>query len=572
MKQKFKKFTAISLAATLGLTAAPSAAFAQSYTEIEKAALTKAISEFTVNYAKEFEEYDALKTGIREDMTLTLDDAGRSLLGFLVPLDLSWFQDLRISGDISMDDGAQFMNAGLYLNDTKICTIEYFFDMENMEIYMRIPELRDGYIKVDYEEAMKQQKEALEQQEEALEENGGNSEIDPAAEEALEALEDSPMNDPEFMKAYMAVLSDLPEYLPEASKMEELLNKYSSLLFDHLEEGEPAAETLELSGFTSDCQMYEGRLSQSQAQTFFKDLIETAKADEEIKSILEKLDEKLTTTDHLYQDFLKALEDAAEDLNEEIEDDGSYMSAKVWVDENGDAQRRSLALCEADETTSIYDWMELSNGNDIRTSLLIGSGDDSLEFSGEGTLTNGILTGEYTFSAGDSSTPSEPGEKILITVNSYDTKAAKEGSFYGNYTLSLPPADGSGLTPEESAQSNPLQYFALNLDLASDTDTGKVEISVENAGASLARLTTEATLGVTVEKPDFEDLADVYDSLDENAMNDYMSEVALDTILENLVDAGMPEELLMQLLSGGASPEAGMEALPEGVPSSDAGL
>lgn len=43
-------------------------------------------------------------------------------------------------------------------------------------------------------------------------------------------------------------------------------------------------------------------------------------------------------------------------------------------------------------------------------------------------------------------------------------------------------------------------------------------------------------------------------------MNEYMSGITLDTILNNLVESGMPEELLMQLLTGGTAEE---EALPE---------
>ena len=51
MNQKFKKLTAISLAALLGLTAAPASAFAQSFTEIEQASLTDAISALAQQYA-----------------------------------------------------------------------------------------------------------------------------------------------------------------------------------------------------------------------------------------------------------------------------------------------------------------------------------------------------------------------------------------------------------------------------------------------------------------------------------------------------------------------------------------
>lgn len=115
-------------------------------------------------------------------------------------------------------------------------------------------------------------------------------------------------------------------------------------------------------------------------------------------------------------------------------------------------------------------------------------------------------------------------------------------------------------TPEENAANNPLASFQLLLDIDSDRDHGNVSLSLTNEDVSLGSINVGANLGVTVEKPDFADLTNVYDSMDEAAMNEYMSGITLDTILNNLVESGMPEELLMQLLTGGTAEEALPEA------------
>lgn len=554
MNQKFKKFTAISLAVLLGGTAAPASAFAQSFTEVEKANVTEAIADLAEQYAQNFEEYDALKTGVHEDITLTLDDAGRAILGFVAPVDFSWFNDLRLSADVSMEDSAQFMTAGLYMNDTKLATLEYFFDMANMEIYMKIPELRDGYIKVDYEEVMKQQQAALEQQQEALENQADGSTanaIDPAAEEALESLEDSPFNDPEFLKTYMEILTNLPEYMPQPDTFEELLNKYTAILFDHIvdiEGGE--TEALECAGLKADCTAYEGRLSPADAQAFAQKVLDTARADEEIKNILDKVNEKNPSGGNLYEDFVSALDEMAEELNEAAGDDSSYLSAKVWVNEDGEAVQRNLIQHDADgEESLLYSWLELKDGKDVRTALIIGEGDESFHFNGTGQIENGILTGQYRVAPSSESTD----ESIVIDVLSYDTDASREGGLYGSYSIGFA-AETDAAADGETV--NPLQNFQLLLDIASDKDGGDFKLTLQNAGAALGSLSVNAALGSTMEKPDFEDLADVYDSLDENAMNEYMAGADPTEILNNLVSAGMPEELLSQLLGGGTEPEA----------------
>ena len=558
MNQKFKKFTAISLAALLGLTAAPASAFAQSFTEIEQPALTNAISTLAQQYAQSFEEFEALQSGIHEEMTFTLDDAGRSLLGILIPVDISWFKDVRLSADISMEESAQFMTAGVYMNDTKICTLEYFFDLENLEIYMRIPELREGYIKVDYEETLKQQKAMLEQQRQALEESG---EVSQAAEDALESMENSSFSDPAFIKEYMKFLTNLPEYMPEATTAENILNKYSSILFDHIENTEASeSETLAIAGASEECTVYEGILSQTNARSFLKEVVETAKSDEEIKEILDKLDESL------YQNFMDALDETSENLSEELEDDGSHISAKVWVTEDNTIVGRSLTLNDTDESIPIYDWKRITDGSNVQSSLAIGPEDEGFSISGKGIIENDILSGQWLLktSSGDYDTESgetpAPTDWLTINVNSYDTTALKKGCFKGSYSFGLPSVLSADATPEENAANNPLASFQLLLDIDSDRDHGNVSLSLTNEGVSLGSINVGANLGVTAEKPDFADLTNVYDSMDEAAMNEYMSGITLDTILNNLVESGMPEELLMQLLTGGTAEE---EALPE---------
>lgn len=558
MNQKFKKFTAISLTALLGLTAAPASAFAQSFTEIEQPALTNAISALAQQYTQSFEEFEAMQSGIHEELTFTLDDAGRSLLGFLIPVDISWFNDVRLSADISMEENAQFMTAGVYMNDTKICNLEYFFDLDNLEIYMRIPELREGYIKVDYKETLKQQKAMLEQQRQALEESG---EVNQAAEDALESMENSLFSDPAFIKEYMKFLTNLPEYLPEAATAENILNKYSSILFDHIENTEASeSETLDIAGASEECTVYEGILSQTNARSFLKEVVETAKSDEEIKEILDKLDESL------YQNFMDALDETSENLSEELEDDGSYISAKVWVTEDNTVVGRSLTLNDTDEIIPIYDWKRITDGSNVQSSLSIGPEDEGFSISGKGVIKNDILSGQWLLKTASGDYDPESGEAptpadwLTIHVNSYDTTAVQKGCFKGSYSFGLPSVLSADATPEENAANNPLANFQVLLDVESDRDNGNVVLSLTNEGASLGSVNIETNLGVTVEKPDFADLTDVYDSMDETAMNEYMSGITLDIILNNLVESGMPEELLMQLLTGGTAEE---EATPE---------
>ena len=128
------------------------------------------------------------------------------------------------------------------LNDTQICTIEYYLDPETQDIFMKIPELSDKYIKVNLKEAAEIQAKSLEE----------------AASDLSDDLDSAVTASSDFMEGYSAGLnasvslfSDLSASMPEGSVLEELLNKYGTLIFDNVTEGESSQDTLTRPHFSS---------------------------------------------------------------------------------------------------------------------------------------------------------------------------------------------------------------------------------------------------------------------------------------------------------------------------------
>ena len=149
-KKWLRKTTALCAAAVLGAAAVPSAAFgADSYSAAEREAWAKSVAEFTSAYAESMKSSETLMSGAQADISLKLEDSGRSLLGFLVPDDISWADSLVLSTTSSFVDGKEGILMKVLLNDTQICTIEYYLDPETQDIFMKIPELLDKYIKVN---------------------------------------------------------------------------------------------------------------------------------------------------------------------------------------------------------------------------------------------------------------------------------------------------------------------------------------------------------------------------------------------------------------------------------------
>ena len=203
----------------MGISAVPATTWAaDSYKETEKAAFAKMIEEFGADYAKSLSEMDTEEVKGNAEIKVSLEDGGKAILGMLSPVDISWLADASISGNVSMSDKSMTEFMDVNVNGTKICTIEYYFDTENSEIYMRIPELSDGYIKMNMEQMTQ----------EAVEE--ADQELDSSFTTSLD-LADS-------MNSYFSTL----ENLPEADLVTSILTRYTDIIFDNVADAENLLE------------------------------------------------------------------------------------------------------------------------------------------------------------------------------------------------------------------------------------------------------------------------------------------------------------------------------------------
>ena len=160
---KTKKITAILLASLMGISTVPANVWAaDSYKETEKAAITKAIQTMCAEYAEDLSQIqDELKGNA--DIKLSLDDGGKAILGMLSSVDISWLQDVSLTSNVEMKESGLTELMDVNVNGTKICTVEYYMDTASSEVYMRIPELNDGYIKMNLEDMTEEAQDELDE-------------------------------------------------------------------------------------------------------------------------------------------------------------------------------------------------------------------------------------------------------------------------------------------------------------------------------------------------------------------------------------------------------------------------
>lgn len=539
-KKWLRKTTAICTAALLGTAVIPSTAFAaDDYASIEKNAWAEEVKNMASSYAASIEESQALVSGMQSDISLKIEDSGRSLLGFVAPFDISWLNDITLANTVSFTDGKEGLLMKVLLNDNQICSLEYYLDPESQDVYMRIPELSDKYFKTNLKEAADQQASNIESDIEEL--TPDDTDVDIPTDNFASAYSDS-------ISLSASLMSDLSSALPEASVIEALLDKYGSMLFDNLTEGESSQETLTAGDISQDCTVYEGQISSADAVKTATELLEAAKSDSDIESILNTWNDKLSSDENLYESFTTAVDKGLNALKDTDTSDSedSYLSTKIWVDENGRIAGRALEIQEGDTTTPILTWQMPENGSDFSYLLTIASDDiNTYSLSGSGQIDGDKLNGTYELSLADSIS-------AIIEVKDYDTVSAKEGNLNGNYKITFPSSDTDN---EDDYYSSILENFALVLDLNSEKDSGSVALSIENAGSTLGTLSITGGAGEAVEIPDLASLKDVYDANNNDDMNAYAATLDFTSIMDNLSKAGVPDEVITYILSGGSATE-----------------
>lgn len=514
---KRKKITAILLASLMGISAVPATTWAaDSYKETEKAAFAKIIEEFGTDYAKSLSEMDTEEVKGNAEIKVSLEDGGKAILGMLSPVDISWLADASISGNVSMSDKSMTEFMDVNVNGTKICTIEYYFDTENSEIYMRIPELSEGYIKMNMEQMTQ----------EAVEE----------ADQGLDSSFTTSVDLADSMNSYFSTL----ENLPEADLVTSILTRYTDIIFDNVADAEnPGAHEAVAGDVSQELSVLEGHVTQAEALPMFQQILDTAKSDEELKGLIETWTEAMNDPDYTYETFLEAIEDMEKDLDTEADEtDESGFILRAWVDSDGEVVGRQFLLNDEQEE-ELFGYLCTADGDKRGFSMQLGSGDDKVAIEGSGELKGDLLSGTYTISSGEA-------DAAVIDVTDYDTKAVQDGIWKGTYTISGAPVedeDGNSYDPFGGMQL----IFTAD---GADEDSIDWNLAIAAGGATLGSVSlTGGNGGEALAAVDVASLTDVYDFSNDDEVEAYTASMNMDAITENLTSAGMPEGWLDDVIA-----------------------
>lgn len=520
--KKMKKIAALASAAILGISTVPyNVLAADSYADAEKSALDNALETFRAVYGKSLESSKKAYEGQGVDFSLKLEDGAKSLLSAFLPVDLSWLDSIGINGDVTLEASRLGEDLTLKVNDKEICSAQLYMDMSTMDIYMSIPELIDGYIKVNANSAAQEEAEAAE---------------DVADDLDISVTDDLPV-DAENLTEYMDAMMKFQESMPEADTISNMIDKYLSIAVDHAAEAESGSETLSVDTVSVDCTTMEGTISGENLLPALTDIVEALKDDEDFKSIFESAAILAPDADYTYDDFQSSLDEVLDALQSEdisTEDITQSFTSKIWIDSDDNVVGHELSYTDEEGSHPFFLYQTPTDGNNAGYRLHAGLDDSSIDIVGSGQVTDGTLTGYYELSV-----DSQP---ILgITVSDYDTESLKtEGLVHGSYDLSIFQGDMDDSTYET------VSAFGIKLTL----DGMNFALDLSMSGTPLATLSAQVHDADPVTFVDPSEMDPIYDVDNDEDGDAFASSMSLDTILQNLTDAGMPADFFDTLVNG----------------------
>ena len=281
----------------------------------------------------------------------------------------------------------------------------------------------------------------------------------------------------------------------------------------------------------------EGTISGENLLPALTDIVEALKDDEDFKSIFESAAILAPDADYTYDDFQSSLDEVLDALQSEdmsTEDITQSFTSKIWIDSDDNVVGHELSYTDEEGSHPFFLYQTPTDGDNAGYRLHAGLDDSSIDIVGSGQVTDGTLNGYYELSV-----DSQP---ILgITVSDYDTESLKtEGLVHGSYDLSIFQGDMDDSTYET------VSAFGIKLTL----DGMNFALDLSMSGTPLATLSAQVHDADPVTFVDPSEMDPIYDVDNDEDGDAFASSMSLDTILQNLTDAGMPADFFDTLVNG----------------------
>lgn len=444
------------------------------------------------------------------DGTMTMLNAMLAQQG--ADVDLSWLNNIVFNTQSQWDGNRSLVNVGVGLGDVQIATIQIITDMEQMKMWLAVPEMNQQYLMMDLSQLYSM---------------------------------DVQMGDVSAaMQQAQTMLLDLMERMPDEEVVNSLMKKYVGIILGCMNQVDKQETTLKLNGLEQTCTELTTTITPENILEICQKVLSEVKSDAQIKEIILNMGEfaeengAVEDAQQMYDQFaarieelLNQLEARKEDLVEEAGD--GVLTVYHYVDGQNRIIGRGVELTDSDSSSmgSVHYYTVTQDGKFAFEANL-----GQVVVTGDGTASGNLVSGAYVLTVQDA-------EILKVEVEDWDDARWEQGAPCGTLRLSLG-ADALSQMSGAEEMASMLSQMQLAFTFDSKEDQADVKVSVLNSGMEIVslRVTGSATEGGEISVP-----ADGVDVEDQQALSQWAMNLDVTKILDNLAKTDIPKEYLQLL-------------------------
>ena len=451
---------------------------------------------------------NANEGGVKSEISLQLGDIIIDALAKEAGVDksqISWASNIGISSDFSSKDGASSGDIAFLINNKPVLNMELVYNSENYCYYLRLPDLNEDYLLVDMSEFA--------------------DDFDPAETEKICAA------------------------LPDEETVAEIINRYFTIVINGIDNVQQKNVKVEANGVSQNCVELTVTVDETTIKNVLEAVLTELKNDEEIKSIIKEValaaDVDEDDFEDSYEDFIDEIKDNIDSLDEldsELED--FCFDMITWVDGKGEVIGRRF---EFDGLNGDIYYLSTRDGSDIGFEAVCVIDDEGFEVFGNGTYERGKMSGEIEV-FGIGMYRKDKLSLINIEFKDYEVSLFGDNELNGIFTITVSD-EFADIIAKEAGNKKIAEYLkkgkiVLSVAVADDTGSFEMTVMYDSELVASLKINTEET-----DAKDFTVPEKAVDMSDYDEFADYCDDMSVGKFKSNLIDAGVPEELVDYLFS-----------------------
>ena len=495
---------------------------------VETRAMEERLSNLTDDYdsvIKDMLNFADTSMKVKVEVNLTEDGQDMLSLAGLSGLDLSWFTGVSATAEINSKDNMFGTTASVDVNGVEMIKALLLADELEGNLFAQSATVNEKYLGYEMDD--------------------------------LEEIA-------EFLESYQFVY----DALPDGKTLNKLILKYYELAYSVFDDVEKSTEKVTIEGITEECTVLTTEVDEETGKDMLLLVLETMKEDKEVKNLIIDMVNALNETDwdvdadaeDVYDEFLEALEDACDEIEDADYGDELAFTIETYVNKKGEIVGRVIEQPQM-TTSSImvhkgknfgYEYSQKINEDYYRE--IYGDYYDyyyadryenqNFKLVGSGTDKNDKLTGEFFLKVN--------GTKVLeLTTEEFDTENAT-----GTVTMKVPSSikkalgiDTEYMDSEEAMVFSLITKTELRLVSSKDGDFRTLRIFVNYDGDEWGDIAVTAgvTKAESVKAPKDSNVVWVEEGEEEEALEDWIETLSFQTLIDSLKEINAPSELIDEL-------------------------